>query len=938
MSEQTSELKTYSGNCHCGAFKFNIQIPELQSFVECNCNTCSKSGYKWIFPDANHFSIVRGDGMLTVYDFGGGSMVHKFCPNCGTNVLGVLHGKTGGESVGINVRTLMGVDVWALESKPYDGAGTEPAYKPQEFAGPLPTADVPNPRIFTGSCHCGNVSIAVKAKPLPSKGQTLPEIRGPGSPFSEHTEYVQECSCSICMRNGTIFIYPFRPQVSISDPSNSLKVYMMGRKFQQHKFCSVCGVSMFIDKEKFPEDAAKWPDTVRSIWLDIVPVNLRILDDVDWDQLVVRKSDMAGKIEPKHHNNFLYNILYPYHIYPVETLFYYNLRQLNKPPSVIHKTRPKLITTPTWALRWRQGLAVVMFWKKPDNVAGTTAPAILIGLFVTFGGLLYGYDTGIISGIIATPWWLQQFATQVDPHDASKKALTPAQTAEVVSILSAGTFFGALAAAPLADQLGRRRALMIAVGVFSIGVTLQVASMALPLYVAGRFVAGVGVGMISVIVPLYQSEMAPKWVRGVLVCTYQLAITVGLLVAAIVEYFSNSIDTAASFQIPVALQYLWAGILVLGMIVLPETPRYLIKRGLHAEAAAALSRIRRLDITHPALVDEIAEIEANHAYEISLGPSTYRDVFFGSPHLGRRLLTGCGLFMLQQLSGCNFIFYFGNSFFNKIIGSGFLFQVVANCVNVIGTLPGIVFVESLGRRRLLMAGAVSMATCQLIVAAVGSVNGLTSDTSNKLYLAFVYIYIFTFASTWGPVCWVVTAEIFPLKVRAKSMSISTSSNWLLNFVIAYATPYLLGSGPGSLDLGPKIFYVWGVCCVFAFFFVWIMVYETSKLTLEQIDEMYERVGRAWKSQSFEPTWSFQNIRQGTQANTTAVNVTAVDFDTGEELRQRTGATTASSNATGDTIRTSGEVIESSPSTTQSATHVTDEDKIVASLGNIDFSL
>ncbi|KFY14824.1 hypothetical protein V492_02390 [Pseudogymnoascus sp. VKM F-4246] len=915
MSEPTPELKTYSGNCHCGAFKFNIQVPELGSVIECNCNTCFKNGYKWIFADAGNFKIVRGDGMLTAYDFGAGSMIHKFCPTCGTNVLGLPHGEQQGTHVGINARALMDVDLWALESKPYDGAATQPAYKPQEFAGPLPTADIENPTIFTGGCHCGNVTVAVKAKPLPSKGQVLPEIRGPGSPFAEHMEYIQECNCSICMRNGTIFIYPLRSQVSISDPSNSLKAYMMGRKFQQHKFCSACGVSVHIGKEKLPEEAAKWPDTTQSIWLEILPLNLRILDGVNWDQIVVKRSCKAAEIEPKSPSTKQTSRCHP------------------------HETRPKLITTTTWALRWRQGLVVAMFWKKPDNVAGTTAPAILIGLFVTFGGLLYGYDTGIISGIIATPWWLEQFATQVNPLDHSTKALTPAQTAEVVSILSAGTFFGALAAAPLADQLGRRRALMVAAGVFSIGVTLQVASMALPLYVAGRFVAGVGVGMISVIVPLYQSEMAPKWVRGVLVCTYQLAITVGLLIAAVVEYFSNTIDSAASFQIPVALQYVWAAILVLGMIVLPETPRYLIKRGLHAEAAASLSRIRRLDITHPALVDEIAEIEANHAYEVSLGPSTYRDVFFGSPHLGRRLLTGCGLFMLQQLSGCNFIFYFGNSFFGKFVGSGFLFQVIANSVNVIGTLPGIVFVESLGRRRLLMVGAISMAVCQLIVASVGSVKGLNPNTTNSLYSVFTSIYIFCFASTWGPVCWVVTAEIFPLKVRAKSMSISTSSNWLLNFIIAYATPYLLGSGQGALNLGPQIFYVWGVCCIFAFFFVWIMVYETSKLTLEQIDEMYERVSRAWKSQSFEPTWSFQNIRQGTQANTTTVNVTAVDIVPGEELRQRTGAATTSSNGTGnDTIRTSGEVIGSSPSTTQSATHATDEDKIVASLGNIDFSL
>jgi sugar porter (SP) family MFS transporter len=549
----------------------------------------------------------------------------------------------------------------------------------------------------------------------------------------------------------------------------------------------------------------------------------------------------------------------------------------------------------------------------------------------------------IISGIIATPWWLEQFATTGRDPTSAVKALTAAQTAEVVSILSAGTFFGALAAAPSADQLGRRRALMIAVGVFSIGVTVQVVSMSLPTYVAGRFVAGIGVGMISVIVPLYQSEMAPKWVRGALVCAYQLAITLGLLVAAIVEYFTHSIDGPASFQIPVALQYVWAAILLLGMIVLPETPRYLIKRGLHAEAAASLSRIRRLDITHPALIEEIAEIEANHAYEISLGPSTYKDAFTGSPHLGRRLLTGCGLFMLQQLSGCNFIFYFGNSFFKEVIGSsGFLFQVISNCVNVGGTIPGIVFVESLGRRRLLMLGAVGMAICQLIVASIGSVHTIDSQTSNKIFTGFICVYLFCFASTWGPVCWVVSAEIFPLKVRAKSMSIATSSNWLLNFLIAYTTPYLLGTGPGALSLGPKIFFVWGACCIVAFFFVWFMVYETSKLTLEQIDEMYERVGHAWESKSFEPTWSFQTMRQETEANSNSnsnSNSTAMNAAEGggEELRQRTP--TAGSDATaGDTVRTSGELVASSPSTTNSAKHVTDEDKIIANLGNIDFSL
>ncbi|ELR04248.1 hypothetical protein GMDG_06656 [Pseudogymnoascus destructans 20631-21] len=190
-----------------------------------------------------------------------------FCPTCGTNALGFPHGKSQSADVGINARTLMDVDIWALEGKPYDGVATEPAYKPHEFAGPLPTLRIPPPWL-------GATTVAI----------------GPGGPFAEHTEYVQECNCSICMQNGTIFFYPLRPQVSISDPSNSPKAYMMGRKFQQHKFRSTCSVSVYIGKEGLPEEAAKWPDARQSIWPQILPVNLRIMDGVNWDQIVVKRA------------------------------------------------------------------------------------------------------------------------------------------------------------------------------------------------------------------------------------------------------------------------------------------------------------------------------------------------------------------------------------------------------------------------------------------------------------------------------------------------------------------------------------------------------------------------------------------------------------------------------------------------------------------------
>ena len=369
-------------------------------------------------------------------------------------------------------------------------------------------------------------------------------------------------------------------------------------------------------------------------------------------------------------------------------------------------------------------------------------------------------------------------------------------------------------------------------------------------------------GTVSVLVPLYQSEMAPKWIRGTLVCAYQLFITVGLLAASVVNILTYKMDGPAAYRIPMGLQLSWACILSLGLLVLPETPRFLVKRGQKEAAALSLSRLRRLDITHPALIEELAEIVANHEYELALGPDTYKDIFFGSPHLGRRTLTGCCLQVLQQLTGVNFIMYYGTTFFRQAgLGNAFSVSLIINVVNVVSTVPGLFVVESWGRRNLLMIGAAGMGVCQLLIASFAIAAPVNmAQTSMQILVIFIAIYIFFFAASWGPVTWVVTSEIYPLKVRAKSMSVSTAANWLLNFGIAYGSPFMVGEGKGSAQLGTRVFFVWGSFCIVAVVFVYFMVYETSKISLEQIDEMYERVPHAWKSKEFEPSWSFQQMR------------------------------------------------------------------------------
>ncbi|KAI1375371.1 hexose transporter [Hypoxylon crocopeplum] len=567
-------------------------------------------------------------------------------------------------------------------------------------------------------------------------------------------------------------------------------------------------------------------------------------------------------------------------------------------------------------------MAIAMGWHKPDNVAGSSAPAIMVGLFVATGGLLFGYDTGTINGILAMNSFKSQFNTGYVDDDGTL-TLSPSQISIIVAILSAGTVAGALFAAPIGDWIGRRISIIASICVFCFGVIFQVCADAIPMLLAGRFFAGVGVGSVSVLVPLYQSEMAPKWIRGTLVCAYQLSITFGLLAASIVNLLTQSMDGPPAYRIPMGLQLTWACVLCLGLLILPETPRFLIKRGDKQAAGLALSRLRRLDVTHPALIEELAEIEANHDYELALGPASYRDLFFGTPHLGRRTLTGCGLQMLQQLTGINFIMYYGTTFFTTAgVSNPFLISLVMNLVNVVSTIPGLFVVETWGRRRLLIVGALGMAACQLVIAIFSTLASNTeSSLVARLLIVFVSLFVFFYAASWGPVAWVVTSEIYPLKIRAKSMSVSTASNWLLNFGIAYGTPFMVEEGNGYAALGAKVFYVWGAFCLLAAIFVYGMIYETSKISLEQIDEMYERVAFAWKSKDFEPSWSFQQLRDDGFADS--------GIPPPEHELQASRTTTTTSESV-QTIHTES----SSPNESQS-----EEDKIIhqMGMGNVDFS-
>ncbi|PVF97964.1 putative monosaccharide transporter [Serendipita vermifera] len=469
---------------------------------------------------------------------------------------------------------------------------------------------------------------------------------------------------------------------------------------------------------------------------------------------------------------------------------------------------------------------------------GRKSSLIGIGMvcFAAFGGILFGYDTGTISGIKEMSFWLKTFGY---PDGNGGYTISTPNESLIVSILSLGTFFGALSAAPMADILGRRWAIVACCVVFSAGVAMQTAATAVPLFVAGRVFAGLGVGQVSCLIPMYQAESSPKWIRGAVVSCYQWAITIGLFLASIVNEATKDRDDASSYRIPIALQFVWAGILAFGMFFLPESPRFLIKKHQDAEAAQSLARLLGTTPDDVDVQTELEDIKANLRMEEEVGENSYIDCFKMGPNkILFRTLTGIFLQAWQQLTGVNFIFYYGTTLFkNSGIKNPFTISIATNVVNVVMTIPAFWAVDHIGRRRLLLIGAIGMLICEYLIAIIGVTISVENLSGQKCLVAFVCIYIAFFASTWGPIAWVVTAEIFPLAIRAKAMSLSTASNWLWNFGIGYATPYIVNPEYGNL--GPKVFFIWGSTCVGCLVFTYFCVPETKGLSLEQIDILYQ---------------------------------------------------------------------------------------------------
>ncbi len=423
------------------------------------------------------------------------------------------------------------------------------------------------------------------------------------------------------------------------------------------------------------------------------------------------------------------------------------------------------------------------------------------------GGLLFGYDTGVVSGALL--FLRNDFG-----------GLSNLQQELVTSLLLIGAMAGAIVAGRLSDRIGRRRTILITAAVFVGGVLLAAFTPSYPVLLVARVIIGLAVGSSSMVVPLYIGELAPPRIRGGLVSLNQLAITIGILVSYLVDY---GLSSSGNWRLMFGLAAIPAVVLFAGMLTQRESPHWLIERGRDDEARAVLARLR------PAgqVEEEITEVKD----VIRQGRAGLREVI--GPTVRPALLIGVLLAVFQQVTGINTVIYYAPSLLHDAglgSSSALLANVGIGIVNVGMTIVAIRLLDRTGRRPLLIWGTAGMAVgmCIAAVAFIGATH--LSGGRAAAAIAGLVIYTGSFAIGLGPVFWLLISEIYPLRVRGAAMSVASTANWAANFVVTVSFLTLLSAIGGT-----GVFFLFGFLTLVAMWFFYRRVPETKGRSLQSIE-------------------------------------------------------------------------------------------------------
>jgi len=451
---------------------------------------------------------------------------------------------------------------------------------------------------------------------------------------------------------------------------------------------------------------------------------------------------------------------------------------------------------------------------------GRRSYVMMLTLIAALGGLLFGYDTAVISGAIG---FLR-----------THFGLSAAETGWAASSALVGCIVGAGFAGEISDAFGRRKALMLAAVLFTISGVWSAIPATITEFNIARIIGGVGVGMASLLSPLYISEISPAAIRGRLVSYNQLAIVSGILVVYFANYFIAGLgdeawNTARGWRWMFGSEAIPATIFFFTLFAIPESPRWLVKQNQAGRAEVVLTRIG-------GPTQAAAELRAIRE-TINEEAGKLGDLF--RPPLRRAMIIGIILAILQQITGINVFMYYAPEIF-KGLGAGtdiaLLQTVIIGIFNVTFTLLAIRTVDRLGRKPLLIIGATGMGislTGLGIAAAIGS--------TAAWVLVFILGYIACFAMSLGPVVWVVIAEIFPTKIRGRAMAIATLLLWTANYAISQTFP-IINEDPWLVATFHHAFPFWlyAVFCVIMVIFVRRVVPETKGKSLEEIERFWSK--------------------------------------------------------------------------------------------------
>ncbi|VDB92528.1 unnamed protein product [Peniophora sp. CBMAI 1063] len=469
--------------------------------------------------------------------------------------------------------------------------------------------------------------------------------------------------------------------------------------------------------------------------------------------------------------------------------------------------------------------------------AAIAANPYIVGSFACIGGGLFGLDISSMSAVLNNPAYIEYF------HNPTSNA-----QGAIVASMPAGSFVGSLAVAYIADKIGRKKTIILSGLIWIVGSILQCASVNRGMLVVGRIIAGLSVGIASSVVPIYQSEITPPAIRGRLVALQQWSITWGILIMYFIEFGCSYLDGNASFRIPWGLQMVPAALLSAGMLFFPESPRWLIDNDREEEALQILADLHGQGNKNNELVLlEYEEIRGQVAFERTEGAKSYADLL--KPGIFRRVSLGMSMQMWSQLSGMNIMMYYIVYVFQGAGLSGRRANLIADSVNyvlnVCFTIPAILFIDKWGRRPMIISGTICMGFFLMLVGGLqgrfghwGELDGNKiwlidgHDAATKGIIVCSYFAVCSFAIALGPVSWTYPAEIFPMKVRAKAVSVSTATNWVFNFALAWAVP------PGLSTIAYKTYFIFGTFNFAAAIHFFFMFPETAGRTLEEIEEVF----------------------------------------------------------------------------------------------------